>query len=52
MKPATGHDIVADTLVRHGITHVFGVPGQPGSTTLATCIDVVTNGNVPVSPVI
>ena len=33
----TGHEVIARSLVRQGITHVFGVPGAPVSETMGTC---------------
>lgn len=37
-EPVVGHDLVARSLVQHGVTHVFGVPGRPVSATLAACV--------------
>src|SRR5215210_4386790 len=36
-EPASGHDLVARTLAGLGITHVYGVPGQPVYDTFAAC---------------
>ena len=36
--PVAGHDVVARSLARCGITHVYGVPGRPIDATLAACL--------------
>lgn len=36
-EPASGHDLVARTLAGLGVTHVYGVPGQPVYDTFAAC---------------
>jgi len=36
-EPASGHSLVARTLAGLGITHVYGVPGQPVYDTFAAC---------------
>ncbi|HLS57730.1 MAG TPA: thiamine pyrophosphate-binding protein [Zeimonas sp.] len=33
-----GHDVVARSLARCGVTHVYGVPGRPIDATLAACL--------------
>jgi 2-hydroxyacyl-CoA lyase 1 len=33
-----GHDLVARSLARCGVTHVYGVPGRPIDATLAACL--------------
>jgi 2-hydroxyacyl-CoA lyase 1 len=36
-EPVSGHSLVASTLARLGVTHVYGVPGQPVYDTFAAC---------------
>jgi len=35
--PVKGHSLVARTLAKLGVTHVYGVPGQPVYATFGTC---------------
>src|SRR5262245_49422348 len=36
-QPVTGHSLVARTLAGLGVSHVYGVPGQPAYDTFAAC---------------
>ena len=38
-EPVSGHRLVARTLAGLGLTHVYGVPGQPVYDTFAACVE-------------